>query len=405
MAGGRWPLTIGRYMTSIQRIHLLSQFSCLGDKCPDTCCRGWSMQVDEKTLARYKDQAPELMAAVEPGEAEDSWIMKKDKASGYCVKLESGLCGIQKQHGAAYLSDACHSYPRVTRKLGDTIIMTAGVSCPEIARLMLEEENALALENADVERLPSTIKDYLPAELTSAQALETHRVFLAATEDASVSAEHIFARIASVSRSLERIGKKNWPQAAAMYFRLADGALPPPETHPADPFNLLHALAGLIVASHKPMSQRLKQTVSDMEKALCVTLDWENVTIEASEKSAAAYRRIKAAWQNEATAEFDTILRKWLAMQLSLTLHPFAGLGENISERMTILGVKFATFKLALMCACDTYDRTQREEFAPRIAQSLARFLDHLGDAAFSLRIYNETGWTKEARMRGLLES
>jgi len=39
-----------------------------------------------------------------------------------------------------------------------------------------------------------------------------------------------------------------------------------------------------------------------------------------------------------------------------------------------------------------------------RIIQSLSRLLDHLGDPAFSLKIYAETGWIKEARMRGLLE-
>lgn len=391
-------------MTSIQRISLLSKFSCLGDKCADTCCHGWSMQVDDITRARYKERAPDLLEAVEPGEAEDSWIMKKDKATGYCVKLEGGWCGIQKKYGDAYLSDACHFYPRVTRALGDTLLMTASASCPEIARLMLEEKNMLAFETADIERLPTTVKNYLPPGLTPAQALEVHRIFLAAAEDGSVSAERLFARIASVSRSLERIDRKDWPQAAPMYFRLADGRLPPPESNPADPFNLLHALAGLIVASHKPISDRLKQTVRDMETALAVTLDWQNVSIHADEKSAAAYQTLKTMWQNETAAGFDKILRKWLLMQLSLTLHPFAGLGENISERVTILGVKFATFKLALMCACGINDRTRREEFVPRIAQSLARFLDHLGDATFPLRIYSEAGWTREARMRGLLE-
>lgn len=362
------------------------------------------MQVDERARARYREQAPELLEAVEEGEPEAAFIMRKDKATGYCVKLENGWCGIHKKYGDAFLSDACHFYPRVTRRLGDSIVMTASGSCPEIARLMLEENGGLALEPAEIERLPTTIKDYLPPGLAPGQALDVHRLFLAAAEDAAAGAEHLFARIASVSRSLERIEKKDWPQAAPMYFRLAGGRLPPPEPSRTDPFNLLHALAGLIVACRKTMPERLKQTVDDMEKALCVTLDWQNVTIAADERSEGAYQKLKTLWQNEAAAEFDKILRKWLRMQLSLTLHPFAGIGENISERVTILGVKLATFKLALMCACGIYDRTRREEFVPRIAQSLARFLDHLGDAAFSLRIYHEAGWTREARMRGLLE-
>ena len=76
-----------------------------------------------------------------------------------------------------------------------------------------------------------------------------------------------------------------------------------------------------------------------------------------------------------------------------------------LSERITIIGMRLATFKLALQCACYLYGEVLPEETMVRIAQSLARFLDHLGDATFSLSIYNETGWTKEARLRGALES
>ncbi len=392
-------------MTTVQRAQALSQFSCLGDKCPDTCCHGWSMQVDPPTLARYKKSAPELLDAVEPEQGADNYIMKKDPASLYCVKLENGLCGIQKKYGDAFLSDACHFYPRVTRRLGDTVLMTATVSCPEIARLMLTEENPAAFAAAEYSRLPVSMKDYLPAELTDEEALAIHRAFIDAVDDDAVPAERVFLRIAHATRVLEMFDKKEWPQVAPLYLRLADGLMPAAEHNPADPFNVLHALAGLIVASHKPMSARLQQTIGDMEKALCVKLDWQNVLISADEKSADAYQRLKTVWRNETAQHLDKILRKMLKMQLSLALHPFAGLGENFSERVTIIGVRFATFKLALMCACDINDKASREESAVRIAQSLARFLDHLGDATFSLQIYNETGWVKETRMRGLLEA
>jgi hypothetical protein len=67
--------------------------------------------------------------------------------------------------------------------------------------------------------------------------------------------------------------------------------------------------------------------------------------------------------------------------------------------------VRFATFKLALMSASVIHKIELPEETVVRIAQSLSRFLDHLGDAYFSLKIYGETGWDQEARLRGLLES
>lgn len=389
----------------ILRARVLSQFSCLGDRCSDTCCHGWSMQVDEPTLARYRKEAPELLEAVEPGGKEAPWIMRKDPGTGYCVKLEGGLCGIQKKYGDQFLSDACHFYPRVTRKLGDSIVMTASASCPEIARLAFAMENAFAFEDASAGRLPNALKNYLPEELSTEDAMRTHQAFLDAVDDASVSPEHVFARIASVSRSLELIKKKDWPNAAPFYLKHADVRLPPPETQPADPFNLLLALAGLLGASHKKTTPRLQQTISDMEKSLVATIDWQSMLIRTDDKSLAAWQALKTAWHETLAAHYDTILRRWLQMQLSLTMHPFAGLGEKLSDRVTIIGVRFATFKLALMCGCDIHGGVLPEESAVRIAQSLARFLDHLGDAAFSLQIYAETGWVSEARMRGVLES
>ena len=76
------------------------------------------MQMDAVTLERYREKAPELLAAVE-SEPDGSHIMRKDPATGFCVKLEGGLCGIHKTHGETFLGDACYFYPRVTRALGD----------------------------------------------------------------------------------------------------------------------------------------------------------------------------------------------------------------------------------------------------------------------------------------------
>jgi lysine-N-methylase len=389
-------------MTSILRSHLLSRFSCLGDACEDTCCQGWSMQVDEPTLARYKSSAPELLDAVEPAR-ETPWIMRKDKSSGLCIKLEGGMCGIHKKFGDVYLSDACHFYPRATRALGGNIIMTATMSCPEIARLALSESDACALLPAEVERLPHHLKDYTPPEITPDAALAIHRAFLSAAEDNASSAEKIFLRIASASRSLALVAKKDWPQAVPFYLKSAEAFPVAAEPHQADPFNLLHALAGLVVASQKPPSARLRETIGEMEKALAVTLDWQQVLIHTSGDSLPGWLRMKALWEQEGAVRFAPTLRRWLQMQMSLALYPFAGLGETLEERITIIGVRLATVRLALMSACSLYGTTMPQETALRILQSLSRFLDHLGDPAFSLAIYTETGWIRDARMRGLL--
>ena len=31
-----------------------SEFTCIADKCPDTCCAGWQIVIDEESLEKYK---------------------------------------------------------------------------------------------------------------------------------------------------------------------------------------------------------------------------------------------------------------------------------------------------------------------------------------------------------------
>src|SRR6185369_3566751 len=91
----------------------LKQFRCVGAECVDTCCKGWNMQLGDKTRVMYEEKAPELLSAVagEPGQ----YVMRRDPKTDYCVKFTGGLCGIQQQYGEAFLGEACYFYPRMTR--------------------------------------------------------------------------------------------------------------------------------------------------------------------------------------------------------------------------------------------------------------------------------------------------
>ena len=30
------------------------KFSCIADACPDTCCAGWQIMIDDKSLSKYR---------------------------------------------------------------------------------------------------------------------------------------------------------------------------------------------------------------------------------------------------------------------------------------------------------------------------------------------------------------
>ena len=353
-------------------------------------------------IEKYKKDAPELLAAVEE-DYDQTFIMKKDKQTGYCVKLDGGKCGVHIKYGEEFLGDACYSYPRITRAVGDTNLVGATMSCPEIARIALYGENPFSIEEVLPSRVPQEIKNILPESLSQVDALSIHKLFIDATQDEAATAEQIFARVSSVSRSLARIEKKDWLRATAMYLRLADSGLPPPEKNINDPFNLLHSLCGLVVASKKSIPPRLQQTISEMEKALHAKLDWQNILIHTSDESLDAYNNLQALWKNEMQETYTPLLKRWIGAQLSSSLYPFAGLGETLTDRVTIIGVRLAIVKLALISIYSINNGKLHQDDVVRVVQSLSRFLEHLADPAFSLQIYKETGWDRESRLLGVL--
>ena len=379
----------------------LAQFSCLGDQCEDTCCKGWGMQLSAQTVEKYQREAPELMDAVTSGEAEH--IMKRDPATDYCVKFEAGWCGVHAKYGTDFLGDACHFFPRTTRGLGDAAVMTASLSCPEVVRLALLQDGGFSHEQSEAARLPHSLKNYAPEGLDEATCLNIHRAFIDAALDEQAAPEMVMARLRSVAASLQSVDIKSWGMAAPFYLKHADARLPQPEAQIADPFNLLNALQGLIGASRKTSRPRLEWTLRDIEQALHVTLDWERLSIATSEQSLAAWQAMQARWQAEWAAHFAPMLRRWIAAQLAVALFPFGGFGDTLTDRATLLGVRFATLKLALMSACQMKGGLIADADVVRVVQSLARFLDHLADPALSMQIYSETGWVREPRLRALV--
>lgn len=379
----------------------LSQFVCIADKCEDTCCRGWNMQLDAPTYQKYQEKAPELLNAV--AKEELGYIMRRDAKTDYCVKFQEGICGIHKEKGTEFLGNACHFYPRATRTLGDQHVMMAVPSCPEVVRLALMQEDGLAMEQAEYERLPHGLANILPDGFSADDAHSVHHACLAKAADTSLSPEEAIMHINSVVHSLVRIDQATWKDAVPFYLKNAATRLSEPEAKPEDPFNLLHSACGLIIASRKTPSARLKQTFSHMEAMLDSRLDWQNITIETSENSVAQYAEASAFWGTHAQKAMEPVLRRWLQLQLMMAVFPFGGFGEALTDKVAILGVRYATIRLALMAEVWHAQGIPEECDTVRAIQSLSRILDHLADPSYSLAIYNETGWTQEKRLAGLL--
>lgn len=373
----------------------VAKFECLQANCPDTCCKGWSMQLDDKTFAKY--QGTELENAVAyDGSNNEIRVMKRDQKTDYCIKFVDGKCGIHATKGAELLGDACNFYPRVTRQFADQTIMTATLSCPEIARLALFESRAVQNLEEQTQRLPSTLIDYTPDGLNAESCLKVHNAFLAACDDTSASPERIVARIYSAATSLQYISQTQWPDAAGFMLRMADNKLPQAGLDKADFYKLLQIFAGIIHATGKQRNERLSQTLSEIEQAIGVAVDWETLDLKPTSATALDFSLSKWAKNSQ---QFAPILRKFVQSQLSFGSFPFAGLGANIVEKAKLLTFRFALSRLALIAMPEN----STEEEIVRAVQSISRVLDHLADPTLTLNLFEEAGWASDAKIRGLI--
>jgi len=125
-------------------------FRCIGSDCEDTCCAGWRIELglrDIDDLSRAADRSPEVKHLF----SEETVQMDNDRkgaqikrhASGDCAFLSEGLCAIQMHVGAAFLPRGCATYPRQFLDHGERKEISGKVSCPELARLCLLEEDAM----------------------------------------------------------------------------------------------------------------------------------------------------------------------------------------------------------------------------------------------------------------------
>jgi lysine-N-methylase len=126
----------------------LGRFQCLGAACPDNCCHDWRVYVDEEHYERLRARlAPaELAAGMERNTREREprrhafLVLREDRT---CSFLADGLCTIHARFGADLLPNTCAEFPRSLGTIGARSERIASPACPEVARMVLLDDDAL----------------------------------------------------------------------------------------------------------------------------------------------------------------------------------------------------------------------------------------------------------------------
>lgn len=129
--------------------HYYEKFSCTADQCPDTCCAGWQIVIDENSLEKYSNVSGDfgirLLNSIDWGEGIFEQYEKR------CSFLNSeNLCDIYKELGAEALCDTCRLYPRHIEEFENLREFSLSLSCPVAAKMILEcQEPVKFLEEED----------------------------------------------------------------------------------------------------------------------------------------------------------------------------------------------------------------------------------------------------------------
>lgn len=118
------------------------KFRCIADKCRDSCCIGWEIDIDRGTAAYYESVGGEFGEILRENIADGCFVLDKDERCPFLN--ERGLCDIIIRLGEDKLCQICSDHPRYFEWFGSVKEGGIGLCCEEAARLILSEEHTLS---------------------------------------------------------------------------------------------------------------------------------------------------------------------------------------------------------------------------------------------------------------------
>ena len=139
----------------------MQDFQCIGKDCIDTCCIGWNVEIDKKTFKKYENSqnkkikfiSKKFLVKTDPN-SDISYGRLADHNNCCPFLSKEKLCNAYSLLGKENLSIGCSTYPRVIKKFNKIGFIAGDLSCPEIARLCLNNSN-LKIKKMKQNKLPN----------------------------------------------------------------------------------------------------------------------------------------------------------------------------------------------------------------------------------------------------------
>ena len=162
------------------------KFSCIADACPDTCCAGWQIMIDDKSLSKYRHFQGSFRNRLHN---DINWKEHAFRQYGHrCAFLnEENLCDMYIEAGSWMLCDTCRRYPRHIEEFEGMREISLSLSCPEAARIILSQKDPVAFRTFEKETAEEIAEVYKKTgyimDTHTAVASRVYRKYVAETGD------------------------------------------------------------------------------------------------------------------------------------------------------------------------------------------------------------------------------
>lgn len=119
------------------------QFHCIAQDCEDTCCAGWQIVIDKKSLKNYRHIKGRFGNRLYNCINWQEGIFEQNHRK--CAFLdENNLCDLYKELGSDALCQTCKRYPRHIEEYENIREITLSLSCPEACRIILGHKKPIS---------------------------------------------------------------------------------------------------------------------------------------------------------------------------------------------------------------------------------------------------------------------
>lgn len=393
----------------------MNNFQCIGSSCEDTCCAGWGVIVDKDTFTKYrgtkhlelKPLLKENVTRNRSGGSDDTYAKIKMDDAGSCTLLdEDRLCKIQKELGPEFLSNTCAVYPRNLNIVDGVVEKTAALSCPEVARLVLLNDQGIDFIQ-DVE--PRDTKGFIQKNSMSKEQQHLFwdlRIFAIKTlQNRSISIENRLIVLGLFLKKFDELDSGNKSEKMLSLMQEFDRNI--------DNKSFMESISQLpanisfqISLCKNLLKYRTTSPISSKRYVECFDEMVKGLGLNGELQDAEVIQQYKDAHEMNYQPFFKDhayMLENYLVNYVFMNLFPFNK--KTVTDSFAMLIINFSMIKLHLI-GMAKYHEGLTVDLVVKLVQSYSKTIDH--NASYLKNVENlmkEHGYTTLAHMVVLVRS